>query len=142
VAALQERGHVLVFQPGAAEVHAQAGQWFKDSEIYEWFGQNLHRMREPSFRHYVRAGELKAAGMNWREVLEEDADDGRRLAAEIHASPAYQTTMDRVRAFMQQGGGCRATYFNHVRKLGNGAGEKAAEPASESVPTVEDQPAP
>jgi hypothetical protein len=115
---LQDRGHVLVFQPSAAEVHAQAGLWFQDEEIYQWFGQNLHRLREPSFRHYVRAGELKAAGMNWREVLDEDADNGRaRLAAEIRSSPVYQTTMDRVRAFVQQGGGCRATYFNHVRYL-------------------------
>ena len=55
VAALQDRGHVLVFQPSAAELHAQAGKWFDDDEIYDWFGANLHRMHEPSFRHYVRA---------------------------------------------------------------------------------------
>jgi hypothetical protein len=52
VAALQDRGHVLVFQPSAAEVHAQAGTWFDDREIYEWFGAHVHRIREPSFRHY------------------------------------------------------------------------------------------
>jgi hypothetical protein len=69
VAALQDRGHVLVFQPSAAEVHRKAAEWFKDEEIYAWFGKNLHRMVEPSFRHYVRAGELKAAGMVWTEVL-------------------------------------------------------------------------
>ena len=38
VAALQDRGHVLLFQPGAAEVHAQAKSWFDDEEIYQWFG--------------------------------------------------------------------------------------------------------
>jgi hypothetical protein len=65
VAALQDRGHVLVFQPSAAEVHRQAGAWFDDPEIYAWFGVNLHRIREPSFRHYFRARELKAAGMDW-----------------------------------------------------------------------------
>jgi hypothetical protein len=82
-------------------------------------------MREPSFRHYVRAGELKAAGMVWTEVLElEEENERARIAAEILASDAYQTTMDRVRAFVQRGGGCRATYFNHVRRLGNGVGEK------------------
>ena len=46
VAALQDRGHVLLFRPSAAEVHAQAGKWFDDREIYEWFGANLHRVRE------------------------------------------------------------------------------------------------
>ncbi len=30
---LQDREHVLVFQPSAVEVHAQAGEWFKDAEI-------------------------------------------------------------------------------------------------------------
>jgi len=34
--------------------------------------------------------------------------------------------MDKVRAFVQRGGGCRATYFNHVRRLnGAGAGKTA-----------------
>ena len=37
VAALQDRGHVLLFQPTAAEVHARAGTWFDDQEIYAWF---------------------------------------------------------------------------------------------------------
>ena len=44
VAALQDRGHVLLFQPGAAEVHRKAGAWFDDPEIYEWFAKNLHRV--------------------------------------------------------------------------------------------------
>jgi hypothetical protein len=65
VAALQDRGHVLVFQPSAAEVHRQADESFRDPEIYAWFGANLHRVQESSFRHYVRARELKAAGMDW-----------------------------------------------------------------------------
>ena len=65
--------------------------------------------------------------MVWTEVLELEEDNGRaRLAAEILASDIYQTTMDKVRAFVQRGGGCRATYFNHVRKLVNGVAEKPA----------------
>jgi len=130
VTALQDRGHVLVFQPSAAEVHCKAGEWFKDREpeIYDWFSKNLHRMIEPSFRHYVRAGELKAAGMVWTEVLEPEEDNGRaRLATEILASDLYQTIMDRVRAFVQRGGGCRATYFNHVRRLNSAGAAKTAE---------------
>jgi hypothetical protein len=52
----------------------------------------LHRIAEPSFRYYVRyylrAGELKAAGMDWTEVLAVEAENLReRLAAEnAHAS--------------------------------------------------------
>jgi hypothetical protein len=52
---------VLLFQPTAAEVHQRAGTWFDDEEIYGWFAKNLHRVREPSLRHYGRAKELKAA---------------------------------------------------------------------------------
>ncbi|HLJ96493.1 MAG TPA: hypothetical protein VKU02_25190 [Gemmataceae bacterium] len=118
VAALQDRGHVLVFEPSAAELHCQAGEWFDDPEIYAWFGANLHRMQEPSFRHYVRARELKAAGMDWTEVLAIDADNRRaRLVAEILGSEVYPSTGEKVRAFVQQGGGCRATFFNYRRHL-------------------------
>jgi hypothetical protein len=118
VAALQDRGHVLLFQPGAAEVHRKAGTWFDDPEIYDWFAANLHRVREPSLRHYVRAKELKAAGMDWTEVLAAEAENRRaRLAAELLASTTYGSTAARVRAFVEQGGGCRATFFNYRRYL-------------------------
>src|SRR3954465_15787111 len=93
VAALQDRGHVLLFRPTAAEVHAQAGKWFDDPEIYEWFAANLHRVREPSLRHYVRAKELKTAGMDWTEVLAGEVENKRaRLAGESLASTEYAST--------------------------------------------------
>jgi hypothetical protein len=40
---------------------------------------------------------------------------------ELLASPAYNSMAARVKAFAQQGGGCRATFFNYRRKLGGGA---------------------
>jgi hypothetical protein len=127
VAALQDRGHVLLFRPSAAEVHERAGAWFDDREIYEWFAKNLYQVREPSLRHYVRARELKAAGMDWTEVFAaEDENPQARLAAELLASAAYGNTTARVKAFVEQGGGCRATFFNYRRKLagGNGTGQE------------------
>src|SRR3954447_1484952 len=118
VAALQDRGHVLLFQPGAAEVHRKAGTWFDDPEIHDWFAANLHRVREPSLRHYVRAKELKAAGMDWTAVLASEGENRRaRLAAELLASATYGSTAARVKAFVEQGGGCRATFFNYRRYL-------------------------
>ena len=123
VAALQNRGHVLHFEPAALEVHKEAGRWFDDEEIYRWFGENLHRVREPSLRHYVRARELKAAGMDWTAVLAaEDQNRRARLAAELLESNAYANTAARVQAFVEQGGGCRATFFNYRRRLGAGNG--------------------
>ena len=97
---------MLLFQPSASEVHAQAGKWFEDEEIYGWFASNLHRVREPSLRHYVRAKELKAAGMDWTEVLAAEEENPRaRLVTEILASPAYDSTAARVKAFVEQGEG-------------------------------------
>ena len=126
VAALQDRGHVLLFQPSAAEVHRKAGTWFDDREIYDWFAANLHRVHEPSMRHYVRARELKAAGMDWTEVLAAEAENKRaRIAAELLASAVHGTTAERVKEFVEQGGGCRATFFNYRRKIGGGSGNEA-----------------
>jgi hypothetical protein len=39
---------------------------------------------------------------------------------QILASAAYASTSARVQAFVEQGGGCRATFFNYRRKLGEG----------------------
>ncbi len=114
VAALQDRGHVLAFQPSAAEVHRKAGTGFDDPEIYKWFSVNLHRVREPSMRQYVRAREFKAAGMDWTDVLaDEDENRRARLAAELLASDAYDSATKRIEAFVNQGGGCRATFLNY-----------------------------
>ncbi len=81
----------------------------------------MHRVREPSLRHYVRAKELKAAGMDWTEVLAAEAENLRaRLAAELLASTTYSSTAARVKAFVEQGGGCRATFFNYRNRLVGG----------------------
>ena len=64
VAAVQDRGHVLSFEPTPAKVHRRVGEWFEDEEIYAWFGRHLRVIAKPSMRHYVRAKELKAAGLD------------------------------------------------------------------------------
>jgi hypothetical protein len=118
VAALQDRGHVLVFQPTAGEVHERARTWFSDNEILGWFSQNLHRLREPSLRLYVRAAELKRAGMDWRCVIPLSPEcHRRRLVFALQADTTFSTEEARAREFAKQDGGCRATYFNHLRRL-------------------------
>src|SRR5262249_20905438 len=121
VAALQDRGHVLFFEPTPLEVHRKAVPWFKDEDIYIWFEANLHRIREPSLRLYVRARELKRAGLMWKEVLESEPENPRgKLAAQILENEVYMRTKERVQAFVSQGGGCRATFFNYKRLLKEG----------------------
>src|SRR5690606_37693665 len=115
VAALQDRGHVLVFRPSAAEVHAHACDWFHDTEILSWFAANLHRIPDPSFRLYLRAAELRRAGMDWTRCLPLTPENLRkRLVMELKADRSHTTEESRVQAFIERGGGCRATYFNYV----------------------------
>ena len=69
-------------------------------------------------------------GMDWTEVLASEAENPRaRLAAELLASATYASTAARVQAFVEQGGGCRATFFNYRRKL-TGGKETSQEPTS------------
>lgn len=67
--------------------------------------------------------------MDWTEVLAAEAENPRaRLVAELLVSNAYDSTAARVKAFVEQGGGCRATFFNHRRSLtgDNRTGDKRA----------------
>ncbi len=41
----------------------------------------------------------------------------RRLVAQLKADPSLGSEAERVRAFIERGGGCRATYYNQARKL-------------------------
>ena len=50
--------------------------------------------------------------MDWTDVLAVEDENPPRLAAELLASKAYGSTAERIRAFMEQGGGGRATFFN------------------------------
>jgi hypothetical protein len=47
-----------------------------------------------------------------------DAVIGDPRFADIPLNPSYPSTSDRVLAFVSQGGGCRATFFNYRRRLG------------------------
>jgi hypothetical protein len=61
--------------------------------------------------------------MDWTDVLAvEDENRRARLAAELLASDAYGSTAALVKTFVEQGGGCRATFFNYRRRLGGGNG--------------------
>ena len=118
VAALQDRGHVLEFSPTPREVHNLASTWFSDTEVLDWFETNLHCFEHLSLRLYLRAAELKAAGLDWKGLAPvEPENKRRRLVAELKSDPAFDREEDRVQRFQELGGGCRATYFNYAKAL-------------------------
>ncbi len=71
-------------------------------------------------RDYALAWELKCAGMDWKGwLLARWGMSGTRLlVAKLKADPSLGSEAQRVRAFLAQQGGCRATYYNHAKGLG------------------------
>src|SRR5260370_18424149 len=118
VAALEDRGHVLVFEPTAWEVHRHAAGWFWDEEIFDFFADHLHPIAQHSMRTYHHAWETKRAALHWRKAdLCRYLTGTALVVARLKANRNFTTEAERVRAFVQSGAGCRASYFHHAKKL-------------------------
>jgi hypothetical protein len=118
VAALEDRGHLLVFEPSPAEVHLQAAQWFWDQEIFDVVADHLHLLGQHSLRTYTCAWELKRAGLDWRQGVLCRCLQGPALAvARLKTDPTFPSEAQRVRAFRAAGWGGRATYFRYAQQL-------------------------
>jgi hypothetical protein len=123
VAALEDRGHLLLFEPAPVEVHRQAARWFWDQEIFDFVACHLHLVGQHSLRTYCHAWELKQAGLDWRQGVLCRCLTGVALAvAKLKADPNFASEAERVRAFVRSGAGCRASYFRHAKKLQPAAG--------------------
>ena len=118
VAALEDRGHMLVFDPTPIEIHRQVALWFHDQEVLNFVFKHLHLFTNHSFRTYLLACELKKAQMDWRRaILSRCLSGPALLVARIKADPTLQSESARIKAFQDGGGGGRTTYFNYARKL-------------------------
>jgi len=118
VAALEDRGHLLLFEPAPVEVHRQASRWYWDQESFDFIADHLHLMAQHSLRTYCHAWELKQAGLDWRQGVLCRCLTGVALAvAKLKANPNFANEAERIRAFVRSGAGCRASYFRHARKL-------------------------
>src|SRR5262249_42319114 len=115
VAALEDRGHVLVFEPTALEVHRQAAGWFWDQEIFDFVAAQLHLVGQHSLRTYRQAWELKQAGLDWRRaVLSRCLTGPALLVARLKAHPTVPSEAAPVPALIAPGVGCRAPAFPHA----------------------------
>jgi hypothetical protein len=118
IEALEDRGHFVVFEPDPLEVHRFAQSWFRDTEILNFIKKNLAFMQRPSLRTYVKAAELKAAGLDWRRfVLESWLSGPGLIVARLKNDLRFASEEERVRAFVKSGAGSRSTYFNHAKTL-------------------------
>src|SRR5262249_38426799 len=115
---LEDRGHLLLFEPTVLEIHRQAGAWFWDQEIFDFVARHLHLMRQHSLRIYYQAWELKRAGLDWQQaVLCRHLTGPALVVARLKAARRFASEAARVRAFVQSGAGCRASYFRHAKGL-------------------------
>ena len=109
---------MLYFNPTSVEVHRQAAEWFWDQEVFDFVGDRLHLVEQPSFRVYLLAWELKQAGLDWELAVLSRCLQGTALeVAKLRFNAAFSSEENRARAFVAAGYGCRATYFNYAKKL-------------------------
>jgi hypothetical protein len=118
VVALEDRGHVLQFEPSALEIHRRVFEWFWSQDVFDFVGDHLHLLQSHSMRVYLRAYELQRAGMDWKPAILSRCLSGTALeVAKLKADSSFETENDRVRAFVESGAGSRATYFNYTKKM-------------------------
>ena len=118
VAAVQDRGHLVFFEPTAEEIHLEVAKWFWDQEVFDWFAEYLHLVPKPSMRHYVRAAELREAGIDWVKVMLSDTvPEKALLIAKLKADPRFTEERERVEAFREMGGGSQTTYYKWLGRI-------------------------
>ena len=120
VEALIDRGHLLYFDPSPLEVHKKVSEWFQDDEIYDWFGKHLGYFDDLTMRSYVKAKELKRAGINWKDAayqVHSQIPENARLLIELLEDPKFACEAARVAAFQRKTGASRATYFNTKKRI-------------------------
>ncbi len=119
VLAVEDRAIIVHFDPDALELHARVATWFWDQEVYDYIGRHLHLAVGPSMRSYVRAYELKRAGLDWQAAILSwwGVSAPTVEVARLRADPSFQSEEARALAFVAAGHGSRATYFRHAGKL-------------------------
>ena len=121
IAAVFDRGLVVLFQPTALEVHREIarGGWFDDDEVFRFVGQNLFLVTESSFRFYKIARDHKRAGLDWQALtlrtMEIEADPKQILVARLLADPQYESDAARFEAFRKHGDGGSAPRTTGIR---------------------------
>lgn len=127
IGAVEDRGILIHFQPTAKEVHRWIGVWNRKQkisrEIYEFVGEHLHLISEPSARHYITAEHVRKAKLDWQSALYETwgLTEDVIVAAKLLAD-ASLTQEQRCRAFIRRTKKSRPTYFRIIKEWRTGAG--------------------
>ena len=117
---MEDRAIILHFSPSNEEVHQKVGEWFNDSDVYEFLGKLMPMIPAVSMRHYCKGSQLRRAGLaDWRtSLLQMVVPDGRAACVlAVQNDPALCSEGERVAKFTAITGASRATYFRVKAKL-------------------------
>ncbi len=117
-AAVEDRGHLIQFEPPAEEVHREVANWFWDQAVFDWFAEYLHLIPNLTMRDYVRAAELKASGIDWvKRMVSEQVPEKALLVAKLKADASFGEKRERVPAFAKLGGGGKTTWYKWAKRI-------------------------
>lgn len=121
--ALETRASCIIdFCPSAEELHLQVatGGWFHDQEVFDFMQQHLHLVKEPSFRHYSQAAELRKAELPWESCLLEWilGDEKMQKIATLVLDKSMGEN-EKARRASQSGLCSERDYFRQKKKLRN-----------------------
>ena len=116
--ALEDRAHIVYFDPPALEVHKEVGNWFWDQQIHDFIGQRLHLLDLSTARLYVKAWQRKKAGGDWQAFVTRHCYTTTiRVVQELEEDAECTTVKAREEKFAKLTKQSRATYHNIKKAL-------------------------
>lgn len=128
--AVEDRGIFIHFTPSVSEVHAKMAEasWFKDEEVFRFIGKHLHLITEPSIRYYLKASEMRTAGIeDWEgTTLRMLNPNVERLAivSRLLADEGITNEAERVAKYVELTGCSQATFYRDRELLLKARGEQ------------------
>jgi hypothetical protein len=120
IQALEDRGHLIYFDPTPDEVHRYVATWLQRDaqDVYDFVGENLHLIDRSSCRLYIKAMERKEADGDWREFVRHHCyQTAKQVVRMILEDPTCRTEKERVQKAKEQAGISRATYYRYKKEL-------------------------
>ena len=121
VGALEDRGMVIRFVPTSIELHGHVGAWFRDKRVYDFIGDRLDRIFQPSQRLYLTASSMRGKGLgdDWKAWIEQQIalPDELQIVRELRANSSFASEHYRINKYSSLTGKSRASYFRIVDDL-------------------------
>jgi hypothetical protein len=123
IAAIESRAQTLFFAPSPQEMHAYAGTWFTDREVYDYIGEHLDHLDTPDLRLYYKAAERRRMGDDWKAYVVSRCYRGDdAVALRLLREPHWRSDNARAKEFHRLTGRCTRDLYRirdrlmHVKK--------------------------